>query len=288
MYNVSMNGVGFAPMPKLDLDLDENGAVALGTPVPKSPSEATARDVIGKMQMSLNRPAPHGVAAGISPFTYKFDAKTRAALQKWLAAQGQPNEIAPGMWTRISKAGLGEGGAKMWEGAIAYYNGFSAPKTPKLQIKVPLLTQRLNVQVPKTQMIPPSPPQEVAAACSDGTLKYVDGEWKCIRIRGLMPGIPGAGAQEPTTAPETAPPPETTYTPQDTVPEQQTFVTYPDAGSGITPEQAMTMMTTWPEAKEALTEEKKGLPLWGWILIGIGGAAVVGGGIYLGIRSARG
>lgn len=273
MYSASITGFGFAPIGPIGPIGTTGPVTPLGAPVAASPNEAAAREAVGVMQVSLNRPPPQGVNAGIKPLTYKFDAQTRVALQKWLAAKGQPTGIGPGMWTRLVKAGLSEVGAKAWEGAMAFY-GFGGAQAQQPQVKLalrPLLTQPLKVQAPTSSPLGPAPPPAVAASCSDGTLKFIDGEWKCLRIR--TPVLPGAGT------PATAPPPVTEP------PPAQTFVTYPEPGSGVDP---MTMMTSWPEAQETLTDKKKGLPLWAWILIGLGGVVVVGGGIYLGIRSARG
>jgi hypothetical protein len=82
----------------------------------------------------------------------------------------------------------------------------------------------------------------------------------------------------------------------------RTFVTYPTPDSGIaplgpapfspddytTPDGQMVLIQDLMPATAVLTEKKKGLPTWGWIAIGLGGAAVLGGGFWLVMRAKRG
>jgi hypothetical protein len=267
-----------------------------GTPVPAA-TQAQSRATISLMQMSLNRPPPNGVNAGITPFTYVFDAKTENALKQWLRSKGASDQIVPGMWTNIVKAGLGEAGAKQWEAAIAYHKKWTgAPKTttPKLFLaKTPISKMsvaKLPVQQTSIKPLGPAPLPGAAEECArkGGNFKLINNRWTC-----LMPVQPAA------LAPAAAPTP-TPVTP--TPVQQKTFVTYPAPDSGVaplgpapmyppgalTPEQQMMLMKGEIPFPEALKEEKKGLPVWGWILIGLGGAAVLGGGIWLGLRAKRG
>lgn len=267
-------------------------SVALGTPVPAS-TQAQTRATISLMQMSLNRPPPNGINAGITPFTYVFDAKTENALKQFLRSKGVPDQIVPGMWTRIMKAsGLSEAGAKNWEAAIAFHKKWAAPKITTPIAKMPV-AKTLVAKTPTTKVttLGPAPLPGAAEECArqGGNFKLISGRWTCLKP--VQPTLAPAPTPTPTPTPVTPTPVET-----------KTFVTYPAPDSGVaplgpapiypgapmapmTPEQMMLMMG--PSAMVPPTEKKKGMPTWGWVAIGLGGAAVVGTGIYLGIRHAR-
>jgi len=267
-------------------------STSTGTPVPAATAE-DARAAMSLMQVSLNRPPPNGVSAGISPLTYTFDAKTENALKQWLRSKGASDQITPGMWTSIQKAGLSEVGAKQWEAAIAHYKkwtGTTKTTTPKFQLFKPVTKMtavaKLPVQQKQIKTLGPSPLPGAAEECTrkGGNFKLINNKWTC-----LMPVQPAALAPAPAPTP----------TPTTTVPEQETFVTYPAPDSGITPmpdgyvtpEGEMVYMkgpAQFPEeVAEKLKAEKKGVPVWGWVLIGLGGAVALGGGIWLGIRAKR-
>lgn len=256
-----MYSVGYGQMATLPL-IQTGGA---GAPVPAA-TQAQAKATIDLMQMSLNRsPAQGGVGAAIAPRTGIFDAKTENALKLWLRTKGAPVQIVPGMWANIVKTGFGEVGAKQWEAAIAFYKKWGAATT---QAKV--MTPKFQLKIPVSKMSVAAQP--VKQAVKQATFK------------------PFSPAPLPTAAPALTLP----ITPR-------TFVTYPTPDSGVaplgpapfppddytTPDGQMVLMqdTVLPAA---LTEKKKGLPTWGWIAIGLGGAAVLGGGLWLVVRAKRG
>ena len=159
-------------------------SVALGTPVPAS-TQAQTRATISLMQMSLNRPPPNGINAGITPFTYVFDAKTENALKQFLRSKGVPDQIVPGMWTRIMKAsGLSEAGAKNWEAAIAFHKKWAAPKITTPIAKMPV-AKTLVAKTPTTKVttLGPAPLPGAAEECArqGGNFKLISGRWTCLK-----------------------------------------------------------------------------------------------------------
>lgn len=273
--------------------LQTTASVGLGPAAPRSKDAAEARHVAGLMQISLNKPPPTGVSANIAPLTHKFDAQTKAALKALLRAKGQPDQVTPGMWTRLqAAAGLSEAGAKQWEGAIAFYNGFDVAKSQKkfvMQTPTKMTAVRTKTPIQRRDEIStlPGPP-----ICSAGSTprQLSNGRWIC---EAAVTTTATTATAEPAT-PAIPPPAEEV--------RQETFVTYPDADADIAPlgpapwpydvpqdQLVYTKEGVFPEdVAEKLKKEKRGLPVWGWVLIAVGGAAALGGGIWLGIRAKRG
>ena len=239
---------------------------------------AHAKAAVLSIQVSINRPvAQGGVGAGL-PLTGVFDLYTETALKSYLRSKGALDYIGAGMWKNlVAKGLLPEAGAKQWEAAIGFQKGWGGSGgTP-----AGMLTRASNVTLFKAASLAPTTKQLGPAPIPQP-----------IPRTSLTPAT-GMVQSVPTPAPTTSVPPAGTL-------EQKTFTTYPAYAPGGAP--AASMVETAPASDElvpsglvpmvgtvmAPAEVRKGLPTWGWVLIGLGGAAAVGGLLWLVLRKRGG